>query len=337
LITQHQFTILIGMYTCLDMIMSVMGVVTNTVNIKTFVAMGADDGVTVAFLFLSSAELVCCLAALGQKIAMAFWVTEMATDYRTWFDVSPYALNVFFGNIRGGLFSIPVFITTYLAVAKCMCVVQPLAFRNMFSVSRTVRVMTGICIFGVVSHIPVMATIGIAETLDKKVNATRRVMWYSPYRDIVKTVIWNAKDTFPSLATQVIIIICVVVMAKELTEAVNNREKLKSGSFYEDPDDGLKKSKTGKRQFSRLTGKELQVIKQVTLISVVYIVANTPKIVIFLAFAFTPEMTQGGTYQNMYDVTIRGKDNSELYMSVANIFIYYKYNSKFKQYCTLKW
>ncbi|CAL1546021.1 unnamed protein product, partial [Lymnaea stagnalis] len=349
LVTQNEFIALIGMFTTIDMILSATGVVSNLINIRTFVAMGADDGVTVSFLFLSLSEFTCCLAALGQKLAMALWVTEMATEYKTWFHVNPYAFNSFFGNIRTCLFAIPVFITTYLAVAKCMCVVKPLGFKNMFSVTRTVKIMYGICAFSLLAYVPVLATMGIAEQFDKNVNTTRKVMWFSPYRDLVKNIVWNVRDSFPAIASEIIIVACVVVMTRSLSEAVGWREKFRSETLSDERDTHqnvinktLKMShiprgnlggKLKGKPSGKLSGKELQVIKQVTVICVVYVIGNTPKIIIFLAFALVPDLTPGGRYQNLYEVIFKSRELSELLLSVVHIFIYYKYNSKFRLFC----
>ncbi|CAL1543318.1 unnamed protein product [Lymnaea stagnalis] len=333
LVTQSDFSAWMGMYSCVDIILSTVGIITNVVNIKTFLAMGADDGVTVSFLFLSASELLCCLDALGQKLSMALWTTEMASGYRIWFYVQPYAFNIFFGNIRTCLFAMPVLITTYLAVAKCMCVVRPLSFKNVFSVSRTFRVMIGICVFSLLTYVPMFTTMGIVEKFDANVNATRRLIWFAPFRDLVKNITWNARDSFLAIASQIILVICVVVMAKALSDAVVTRDKLKNGTLSEKTDLSHGKLPNDAKTASRLSGKELQVIKQVTLISVIYIVANTPKIIVFLAVAVVPEMAPGGLYQNLYEVIIKGREHFELYISAANVFIYYKYNTKFRQCC----
>ncbi|CAL1546013.1 unnamed protein product [Lymnaea stagnalis] len=319
-----------GMYASVDLVLSTLGVITNAITIRTFLAMGADDGVTVSMLFLSSSELLCCLAALGQKLSILFWVTEMATKYTIRFRVNPYVFNIYFGNIRGMLFAVPSLITTYLAVVKCMCVVKPLSFKNTFSVLVTFRVMKFICVIAVVTYVPIMATMGVTDQFDVKINATRRSMWFSPYRDLVKSIVWNGRDTFIAITSQLIIVTCVVLMSRSLIRTVQVREKMRSGTFSRQRTDA---SDEVVGAASKISGKELLVIKQVIFISIVYVVSNTPKIFIFLAVASVPELTQGGLYQNLYEVILKGKEHFEIYASVFNIFIYYKYNSKFKEYC----
>ncbi|CAL1546020.1 unnamed protein product, partial [Lymnaea stagnalis] len=334
LITRKEFIPLIGMYTSVDMILSALGLITNAVNIRTFLDMGAKDGITVSFLFLSASELLCSLAGLGQRLSMAFWLTEMATGYQTWFHINPYAFNVYFGNIRSGLFEIPVLITTYLAVVKCVCVVNPLGFKNTFSVAKTVKIMVWICMVSFVTYIPILATMGMVEMFDHQVNVTRPILWFSPYRDIVKKIVWNGRDSVSAITSEIVIVVCLVVMTRSLSKAVSVRESLTSGGgsgLVGKPQD--RSGSLGKISSVKLSGKELQVIRQVTYISLVYIVGNTPKIIVYLAIALVPDLTQGGMYQNLYDVILKGKETFELVISCVNIVIYYKYNTKFRACC----
>ncbi|CAL1546009.1 unnamed protein product [Lymnaea stagnalis] len=333
LVTQNEFVTLMGLFTCVDMVLSLMGIVTNAVNTKTFLAMGADDGVTVSFLYLSASELMCCLAALGQKISMAFWVTELATDYETWFFINPYVVNAFFGNIRACLFEIPILTTTYLSLAKCMCVVKPLSFKSMFSVSRTQRIMAGVCVFSVLTYVPIFATMGTTVEFDLKVNRTRHMIWFAPGRDLVKAVISTTRDTISAIGSEVIVSICLMIVTKALHRSVRLRAQLKNGTFSGKINQRKSSLDCDDKISHKLSGKELQIIKQVALISVIFIAGNTPKIIVFLGVAFVPDLSPLGRYRNLYDVIIKSRELSELMTSVVNIFIYYKFNSKFRQCC----
>ncbi|CAL1546018.1 unnamed protein product, partial [Lymnaea stagnalis] len=337
LITQKEFIPLIGMYTSVDLILSSLGLITNAVNIRTFQAMGVNDGITVSFLFLSASEVLCSLAGLGQRLSMAFWLTEMATGYHTWFHINPYAFIVYFMHIRSGLFQIPVLITTYMAVVKCMCVVNPLGFKNTFSVAKTVKIMVWISMVSFVTSIPNLATMGVVEVFDQQVNVTRPTLWFPHYRDIVRNIVWNGRDSVSAITSEIVIVVCLVVMTRSLSKAVSVREGLKSGGG--EGLDGKPQGRSGshgKIFTGKLKGKELQVIRQVTYISLVYIVGNTPKIIVYLAIALVPGLTQGGLYKNLYNIIIIGKESCELVISCVNIVIYYKYNTKFRACCLFR-
>ncbi|CAL1546408.1 unnamed protein product [Lymnaea stagnalis] len=206
-------------YSAFGIVVSLFGLVTNAVNIKTFVAMGTQDGVTVSFLFLSSAELVCFSATLGQQLSMALWVTEIFSHYTTVIPYHPMIFNLCFANIRNCLFTIPVVITLYVSVMKCMCVVRPLHFKNMFSKTRTMWVMSAICVFAVVSYLPIFATTGVTRQYDKNISRTRPMFWSSPHRDLIKSIVWTARDSFPAVVSQIIVVACIYVMSRTLIRA----------------------------------------------------------------------------------------------------------------------
>ncbi|CAL1546405.1 unnamed protein product, partial [Lymnaea stagnalis] len=332
LITDYQFALIMATYSALGIFVSSFGLVTNAINIKTFISMGVDGGLNLSFLFLSCSEFVCFLAALGYEMAMAFWVTEIVTNYKIWFDIHPYAINNFFGNVRNCLFEIPVLITTYLSVAKCMCVVRPLHFKNMFSVSKTVWVMIGISVFAIGSDVPVLANMGVTRQFDKKINRTRPMLWLSPHRDIIKNIVWLTRDSIPAIISQAIIIVCVVVMSTTLRRSAKFRES-STPSLSHRGDQQPDSKKTSIKLLSRRCTKDRQVLKQVVVISIIYILGNTPKIVVFTALQLVPDLTLGRRYQNVYIVIMNARELSEMIMSAVNLLIYYKYNSKFRRQC----
>ncbi|CAL1546421.1 unnamed protein product [Lymnaea stagnalis] len=330
LVTDDQYAVVMGIISVMGTAVSLFGLVSNAMIIRTFTAMGVDDGMSVSFLFLSISELVCFLMAIGQEVSIAFWVVEIGSHYNIYSTVHPYVFVNFFGNARNCLFDVPVLITLYLAVAKCMCVVKPLHFKNMFSVSRSVWVTVGICIFSVGSYVPIFANTGVTWEFDKNINRTRPMLWASPYRDVIKNIIWTVRDSVPCLASQVIIVICIYFMSRTLLEAAKFRGSLVAASTsrrnaesYDNNNQGMKRPNL----------KETQIIQQVVLISAVYIVGNTPKIVIFLAFILVPGLTLNTPYQNVYLIIINIRELIEMITSSVNIFIYYKYNSKFRSHC----
>ncbi|CAL1546418.1 unnamed protein product, partial [Lymnaea stagnalis] len=328
LVTDDQYAAILSLYSVIGIMTSLFGLVTNAINFKIFAVMGTKDGITVSFLFLSSAEFVCFWAALGQELSIVCGVTEILSKHKISLYNYPTAFGIYFGSIRTCLFTIPVLITLYLSVAKCVCVVRPLHFKNMFSVRTTVIIMSGICVCAVLSYLPIFCTTGIMWVHDKKTNASRIAMATSPYRDIIKNVVWTARDSVPSIASQVIVIVCIYLMIGSLRKAARFRGLSSSGTVLEPSKNSTHKN--NEHEKARLGGAEVQVIKQVVVISVVYIVGNTPKIAIILASSVVPDLNLGHRFQNLYIVLTNTRELIEMIFSAVNIFIYYNYNSKFK-------
>ncbi|CAL1546416.1 unnamed protein product, partial [Lymnaea stagnalis] len=315
-----------NVFNALNAIISMSGMVANTINIVTFRKLDAHDNFLMCFLVLSSVDFLCNLSAFIQQMAVTFWILEMASNNKIVFPIEPMAMYVMFGNIRSCLFSAPVLITLYLSISKCLCVVKPFNFKNMFSFKRSAGVLMGICTFALVSYIPVYASTWVISQYDQTVDATRPMLWLTPYRDVIRNVVWIIRDTFPSMASEVIIIICVTLMSKALREAAKFRASLKQESSK-----GKAKKRVNNKSENTLSFSELQVIKQVIAVALIFIAGNTPKVFLFTALAVVPDLNFGNRYQNLYKVLMASREVIENLISAANFIVYYKYNSKYRK------
>ncbi|CAL1546411.1 unnamed protein product, partial [Lymnaea stagnalis] len=329
LITEGQYFVLMTVFNALNAILSMSGMVANTINIVTFRKLDAHDNFLMCFLVLSSVDFLCSLSAFIQQVAMTFWILETASNNKIVFPIEPMAMYVMFGNIRSCLFSAPVLITLYLSISKCLCVVKPFNFKNMFSFKRTVWVLMGICTFALVSYIPVYASTWVISQYDQAVDATRPILWLTPYRDVIRNVVWIIRDTFPSMASEMIIIICVTFMSKALREAAKFRASLKQ--IILESSKGKAKKRVNNKSENTMSFSELQVIKQVIAVALIFIAGNTPKVFVFIALAVVPDLNFGQRYQNLYKVLMASREVIENLISAANFIVYYKYNSKYRK------
>ncbi|CAL1539440.1 unnamed protein product, partial [Lymnaea stagnalis] len=306
----------------LTTVASLPGLFANLLNIKTFITMGLEDGITVSFLVLSLSDLGYLAAQLCGGVASGFNVLELWFNFTVWFPVQPFAVAVYCPNIAYVVYAMTVLTTTYLAVVRCMCVARPLHFKNTFTRARTVWTLVVFALVSVGSYIPLLLNMGIAEQFDDDVGAVRPTLWFSAIRPFVKGLTWAARDTVLAILSQTVIPICVFVMTRCLRQASNFR---KSASGTNAQNSEIKKG-PGKI----FTGKELLVVQQVLLVSTLYVVCNTPKVVVILAGFLQPEFSLGKRYNNIYVAMISLRDLFEQVNSSVNILIYYKYNRKFR-------
>ncbi|CAL1546414.1 unnamed protein product, partial [Lymnaea stagnalis] len=333
LITEGQYFVLMTVFNALNAILSMSGMVANAINIITFRKLDAHDNFLMCFLVLSSVDFLCSLSAFIQQVAMTFLILELASNNKIVFPIEPMAMYVVFGNIRSCLFNAPVLITLYLSISKCLCVVKPFNFKNMFSFKRSAGVLMGICTFALVSYIPVYipvyASTWVISQYDQTVDATRPMLWLTPYRDVIRNVVWIIRDTFPSMASEVIIIICVTFMSKALREAAKFRASLKQ--VISESSKGKAKKRVNNKSENTMSFSELQVIKQVIAVALIFIAGNTPKVFLFTALAVVPDLNFGNRYQNLYKVLMASREVIENLISAANFIVYYKYNSKYRK------
>ncbi|CAG5128751.1 unnamed protein product [Candidula unifasciata] len=305
-ISASQYVIIMTFFAVAWTLVSFMGIISNVINIKTFVAMGLNDGVTVSFLALSVFDLTYVASSFCQGISIALSTIELKTQ--TWFPVEPYGLMILFANISILINITNVLTTTFLAVARCMCVAKPLHFKNAFTVKRTVYFMSGFAAFAVTVYIPVLANMGFVVTFNNRTRVSRPTLWMSPFRESIKDIALLLIDAILPLATEVIVLICVVVMTSSLRAAAKFRE-----------------SSTDK-----VSGKDVRVVMQVTLISLVYIICNTPKILISSSGLAMLEFRLGKRYNNVYVSLNSFRQLLEIVNATINTFIYCKYNTKFR-------
>ncbi|BFZ09363.1 hypothetical protein BsWGS_12402 [Bradybaena similaris] len=312
-----------------------MGIISNVINIITFIAMGLADGVTVSFLTLSFFDLTYVVVSFCLGITTILATFEALTLIR--FAVDPYGLSIILANTLIFIIVTNVQATTFIAVARCMCVVKPLHFKNTFTISRTICFMTGFAIFAVAIYTPILANMGMVTLLDNKINMSRPTLWLPRHREVIKNIIFVITDMLLPVSTEVIVVVCILLMANSLQ--ASSRFRQISNTQRSDKDNSSKALtfKDNSPATDRLSGKEYRVIIQVALISVVYIICNTPKILLSIAGLIEPEFRIGKAYNNFYLTLNCFRKHLEIINATNNTFIYFKYNNKFRKTVLSRW
>ncbi|CAG5124029.1 unnamed protein product [Candidula unifasciata] len=333
IMNESQYSIVLLFFCVAWTICSMLGIASNVINIKTFVAMGLNDSVTVSFLTLSVFDLAYVITTFCFAVSSAFSLIEQT--YPILFPIEPYGVYVYFGNVLVLINVNNTLTTTFLAVARCMCVAKPLHFKHTFTVKRTVVIMTAFAIFAVAIYTPILANMGMVYRLDAKTNTSRPTLWLSPNRESTKNIVWTIIQIILPIATEFIVLVCIVIMINSLRAASKFRQA--SHITVCANDSSCLKGKTGSSNVAneKLSGKEIRVVKQVTLISLVYILCNTPKIMISIGGLVEQEFRIGKTYGYLYLCLNCFRMQFEILNASINTFVYYAFNTKFKT--TLCW
>ncbi|XP_059142639.1 uncharacterized protein LOC131930245 [Physella acuta] len=308
-------------------VISFLGIVSNTLTIRTFLAMGVKDGVTLAFLYLSVSDQLYLVTITVASISYIFQIIELISSFRLYFPIDPYGINTFFINIGGGFFANTILTITFLSITRCLSVAKPLWFRKKLSSKKwTVIFMLTSGTSCVLSVIPILAYMGIIQSYDFRIHTVRAMLWISPYRKWVTYIIWPIRDTFMPIAIQVILVICAIVMKRHLIKASSFRQqhtRLDETSIANDMNNYNIKD-------TKLKGKELHIIQQLLVLSVIFIISSLPKVVHHTTKLVLAEYALDGRYGRIYESMSVIKDTCQMIYSCSNIFVYYKYNSKFR-------
>ncbi|XP_059153521.1 uncharacterized protein LOC131939312 [Physella acuta] len=341
-------------------VLSLLGIVGNARAIRAFLSMGLRDGVTISFLFLTCSDLAYLTALAVHAVSLGFAMAERWTNYRTWFSVEPFGVYVFFSNVGILIYLLTVLTTTYLALAKCMCVAMPLHFKNTFTRKRTLVILTVFLVLTVGSYLPVLVYMRMVDKFDPRTNSTRSVLWISSKRDDVRDYVWLVRDVTVTFVTQIIVTFCVIIMVRCLRVASNFRQKFighrvclarkviatdvssynknstnsdVNTTYIQTVSQRIRLPPLASPPSVKLSSADVSVIQQVVLISFVYIGCNTPKLLVDLTAMLVPDFTLGRPYQNVYLTAISMMELCQGFNSSISFVIYHRYNTSFRQHC----
>ncbi|KAK6986169.1 type-1B angiotensin II receptor [Biomphalaria glabrata] len=349
-ISDQDYITLAVIYSVLCSLITFSGCFGNAVTIVTYFSMKLKDGVMISFLCLAISDLLYGVTILAHLVSVGLSVLELRSSFSIWFPIDPFGIYVFFSDIGVLIYLITVLATTFIAIIRCLCVAKPLQFQNILTKRRSIVCAVAFSIVAVASYLPILVHMKMERSFDANINATRYRLRISPQREVIKTAIWIPRDVLVTLTTEIIVIVCVVIMMKTLRSAAKFRNSAAKysvqpltqvGGVQGQPTIGQVNSdlknntKHVDAQSNKLTSKDFSVVRQVVLISIVYIVCNMPKVIINVAVLFVPDLALGKPYQNVYFTIIGIMELFQAFNSSFNIFIYFKYNSKFRKHLCL--
>lgn len=316
------FLFVIGTVSVTNGVMSVFGAIGNLISIRTFIKIGANDGVTVSFLLLSFFDFLFLISVKAATVTHVLYLIEESSSFRIYFPIDPYGVNTYFTNVGSLLYLINLLLVTYMAVVKCLCVASPVYFRHSFNTKTTKITVALIVFFSVLSCIPFFVIREMVLQFDGRINVTRPTLHFATFSSQVVAVAHPLMGTALPIITQVVMSICACIMAHYLRNSLAFRNK-RTHLFSEDHD--LVETK----QLS----KELRAIQQTFLITTVFIVGNLPKVLFNSVKFFLPDYSLDRTNSFLISFFEMIRVTFQVLNSSTNIFIYYNYNSKFKTYC----
>lgn len=308
------------------------GLVGNIITTKTFLSLGLKDGILLSFTALSISDLLFLLSMLCRGVFIKLFILEVHSDYKVWLHSDPVGVSLIFANLEIVLYVNTVLITTYLALARCVCVVRPLQFRNIFTRSVSLRCLAALLVFSVTCSLPAFSSMRMVSAFDHRINGTRIVFVLSSDRSLSKVVVNGVRDIFVIVFMQVIVVISVVAMARGLWltskfrqvkcdegggQTLQRSDRLNFGDSY---------------AFNR-NRKDIKVVQQVALISTIFVACNTPSTVISVSSIAEPKLNLEGAHNNIYVLVVMVAEMFRMLNASSNIFIYYNYNTNFRSRC----
>lgn len=284
---------------------TIFGVVTNILNIHTFLKQGIKDTVNISLLGLATSDL-------GSQIALSLADIFTTPGFNT-LDV-PFAgddlmyplvwFHVMFTRVT-------TLITAYITLERCICVAAPLKVKNIFSPTRTIVCIIVIYAVMLASVIPMLYTVRLSWVLNPLRNTTVLGVTFIDDRNQVENITFVSSNLLPTAAF-FLVIVCTVLLVVNLQKKSQWRMQASASSSIS------------------ITSRDRKVVKMVTLISVIFLTCYLPGTAAFIWMILDTEMRFDGKHRNQLYAVFSILFNLESINASINLFIYLRLSSKFR-------
>ncbi|GFS15369.1 peptide receptor GPCR [Elysia marginata] len=284
------------------------GIVINIINTFIFYKMGLSDGVTQNFLILSIFDGILAAAALVNSLSYIL----MNTIYTRGGPVAENLQAVFWASVVSWPFSqiVSCITTTVIAVVRCCCVAMPLRVKQVLTARRQLAAIAAF-------------SLGVDSVLVYVFEPTHLVRFTNPSTNISQVAYEGARYDLLNIFTNiflyitfVIVILCLIILIISLNRSSKFRDQSSKVS-------GANEKKGEK-------SREVRVVQTVILVAAIFIIFNTPTIVLSIVRQVTPGFSVRGHLRELYDFFIIFMETSLLLNVVANIFVYVGFNTRYR-------
>ncbi|XP_012935007.2 uncharacterized protein LOC101864442 [Aplysia californica] len=289
-------------------IVSVFGIIANTINIVVFFKQGFNESTTISLFALAVGDLCALLILQWFTLCINPWFSQLPLSF------SPLEIqSLTAGYPRICFVRITGWITAFVAFERCLSVVVPLKVKSIITTRVAALVNILVFFFSFCSMVPVYSTAYYDWKFYPQQNRSLMGIFFTTNKDAVLGVSLFITDFFGPLTSFTIVIICTCVISLELRKKAKWRHHTSSKAII-----------SGQKNF----GKENRVVIMVTIISILFIVSATPMTASLTARALIPELNIIGRYKNLSWLSASVSFLMETVNSSVNIFVYYRMSTK---------
>ncbi|GFR84786.1 chemosensory receptor A [Elysia marginata] len=299
------------------LVILLFGMITNITNIVVFLKAGVKDNVSTLLLSLSISDLTFIILTMPTALGLA--VSHFFIKSHLWpFDFR--FVHFLFYWPAYTVYDISAFISVSLGVMRCACVAMPLKFKLVFTKRRTVIIVLALLVLAVSLRAPVLTIFRVAWRTDSATNVSSAYLTavnresMTRINDVMNRglVVW---------VNYTIMVSCVGLLSFKLAQASRIRRSYTSSGDQT-------KDKTSAN--NRLTPKDLQAVKSVVLICLIFILSQLPFMLYSTARLINPEFTSTSRMQNLFGFFSQCGSTCSYLNASLNIFVYYNYNTKYR-------
>ena len=293
-----------------------VGLISNTINVVVFLKAGVKDSVTTLLLTLSISDAMFLIFIIPSVVVYNYLTPTTVQVHlmcywpaMTFYDYSSY-------------------ISVFLGVTRCACVVKPLHFKSVFTKSRTVIAVCILFCVDVLLHIPVLSISRLGWKKDPETNNSYLSVVSDNNSLKLKKMRINdvVNKNFIAWTSFIVMIVCAALLSFKLFESSKIRSIFTGTTFSS----SVVSSNQPRAPKQKLSPKDVRVVQSVVLVCVIFIVAQIPSIGHSVARVALEEFTAYGNLLWVGNIVI--KTSLTCYMANAslNILVYYNYNSNYR-------
>ena len=303
---------------------AVFGLVGNIFILITYSKIGFSDSINISYCALSVSDIFCVVFMTWNGIC--FIPAFAASDIP--FISSQIVIPT--GGFPSDTFSkTTAWITAFISLERCMCVVFPLKIKSIAKAGRTVFVIIAIFTFTVLPLTSIsLYTYTFHPRFHARKNKTLLGIKFrnTPLARFLDNARYMYTVVFMNFTPLAVIILCSIFLAVHLKRSASWR--------LENSGDTRKKtenSSTLDGRAQRRYEKDMRVAKTVLVIALTFLAAGLVTNVKIIMAMNLPEFRQLGTLSKWFQFISRLAFFLSMINSSVNFFIYYKMGTKFKK------
>lgn len=299
---------------------TIFGIFTNIINVIIFVKQGFTDTINVSLFALAISDLSSLLLIMWTNLCFSpafrdsnipMVTTEVHLITGTW----PH---IVFTRITG-------WITAFISLERCVCVIQPLKVKTMFTRKRHIVAM--IVIFTLTLGLSSFGYIpgGLGWKFYPDRNKTLIGIAYHmgedgrKYTDVVS---YAVSGIFMPISCFLSVVILTTILVVKLNQKMAWRQSNSSA---------VVQSKQTSKSDGVVSSKERKVAKMVVLMSIIFIASFLPAVIVFFTGIIVPTFNYDKLDRNLVFVMMSLTNTAEVINSSVNIFVYIRMSSKYRE------
>ncbi|KAK6978516.1 muscarinic acetylcholine receptor M4 [Biomphalaria glabrata] len=307
---------------------SAVGLVTNFLCMVILFKLGLTNSMNILVFVLSMTDFL--VTTLQLSICLCFLLKYLYPDC----EVDLWVMGFYtLGWVRYAGFFISCWVTTFISVERCLCVVFPFNVGMIVTKTRTVVVVVLIYIafLGLVTPIYIQQKLDWELQYTMGTNGTLFEKWvltvsFTEQSASLEIIVDTVGAVSLSLLSQLILTFCTVWMISALKTSSKIR-KVNSGGITLNQLSGApiqEEKETG------LTSKERRLLRMVICLALILTACNVPRYAEIAAYHLIPGMNVG-KYKNLSGFLWDLSDFFSTLNCSCNFIVYWKLNSKFRK------